>query len=769
LGPHPHPGGGVVVRTFHPGARSVHIVHDGEEVRSEWVHGDGIQEALFPKATLPFRYRVRVVEPDGERLEDDAYRFPPVLAPDDLRAFLDGTDFRAFDRLGARPMRLDGVDGVHFAVWAPGAERVSVIGTFNAWSGRTHGMRAVGRTGVWEIFVPGVQPGDAYKYEIRTTLGGRRIGKADPFGTASELRPGTASIVADRGGYGWKDRDWMRSRAKRQGPGQPLSVYEVHLGSWKRGEELMAEATDEGAPLRRWLDWDEITASLVPYAKDLGFTHLELLPVTEHPFDGSWGYQTTGYFAATARFGPPDGMRRLVDAAHAAGLGVLLDWVPAHFPRDAHGLGFFDGTHLFEHADPRRGVHPDWETFVFDWSRPPVRSFLVSSALWWLEEFHVDGLRVDAVASMLYLDYSRKEGEWIPNARGGRENWDAVEFLRTLNDAVHEATPGALTMAEESTSWPAVTQATAEGGLGFDRKWNMGWMNDTLRFFRNPPSVRSPLRERLTFGLTYAFGERHLLPLSHDEVVHGKGSLLGKMPGERTERFAQLRTLLGLQWAHPGQKLLFMGGELAPWSEWNHDTELEWDLLQYPEHRGVQSWVRALNGLYRERAAFHADDDSWNGFEWITFDDPARVGIAFLRKAGKDVALVAANFSDRDWDGWPLGVPVGGTWNVVLDSEEERFGGGGARPSSVVAAEETRQGQPFSIRLKAPASSLAILVPASAGRAGAETEAKAEAKPRANARAKPKAEAKAKAKGKAKAKAKSKAKAKAKPKRQADA
>ncbi len=711
LGAHTHPDGGVVVRVLRPGAVAVTVRHGDTDVPAEWTHGDGLLEARFPEADLPFPYRLRVRGPAGERDEDDPYRFEPRLTADDLADFLAGRDFHAYRRLGARPERRDGVDGVQFAVWAPGAERVSVVGTFNDWSGRRHGMRRVGGTGVWEIFLPGVQAGDGYKYEIRTKHGGRRITKADPFGRRAELRPGTASVVAENSPFAWSDGKWVKDRAKVQQPGRPLSAYEVHLGSWRRGKELMPSGDGKGPDLRRWLTWDEITETLIPYVKDLGFTHLELLPVTEHPFDGSWGYQTTGYFAPTSRFGEPDGLRRLVDAAHAEGVGVLLDWVPAHFPRDAHGLGYFDGSHLYEHGDPRRGVHPDWETFVFDWAKPAVRSFLISSAVWWLEEFHLDGLRVDAVASMLYLDYSRKAGEWLPNDRGGRENWDAVRFLQVLNDTVHELVPGTLTLAEESTTWPGVTKPTKERGLGFDRKWNMGWMNDTLRFFKAPPERRSALRERLTFGLTYAFVERHLLPLSHDEVVHGKGSLLGKMPGERTERFARLKTLLGMQWTHPGQKLLFMGGELAPWKEWNHDEELEWELLRYDEHRGVQAWVRALNGLYRGRSALSGSDESWDGFEWITFDDPEHVGAAFLRKHEEDRLLVAANLSDDDWEDWRIGVPAAGMWRVVLDSEDERFAGRGLRPSRREAEATPAHGQDHSIVLRAPSESIVMLVP----------------------------------------------------------
>ncbi|MBZ0268818.1 1,4-alpha-glucan branching protein GlgB, partial [bacterium] len=528
------------------------------------------------------------------------------------------------------------------------AQRVSLLGPFNAWSGRAHGMRPVGRSGVWELFLPGVGDGTLYKYEIRTKHGGRRIVKSDPFARAAELRPHTASVVAPSRAFRWGDARWLSSREKRQGVHAPVSIYEVHVGSWRRahpdaGNAAPADTADADA---NWLTWDELAESMVPWAKDAGFTHLELMPVTEHPFDGSWGYQTTGYFAPTARFGEPDGLKRFVNAAHRAGLGVLLDWVPAHFPRDAHGPAFFDGTHLFEHEDPLRRTHPDWETYVFDWSRGPVRSFLVSSALYWLRDFHFDGLRVDAVASMLYLDYSRNAGEWRPNPDGGRENWDAVAFLRTLNDAVHTCCPGAITAAEESTAWPGVTAPTSRRGLGFDLKWNMGWMNDTLSFFRTEPRMRPAVLRKLTFSLTYAFSERYLLPLSHDEVVHGKASLVSKMPGTREERFANLRALYGLMWAHPGKKLLFMGAEFAPWTEWNHDGELEWGLLEHEGHKGMREWVAHLNEVYRKRPAFHGADDSWDGFRWVEIADPARCALAFLRLAkGRRPALVVANLS----------------------------------------------------------------------------------------------------------------------------
>jgi 1,4-alpha-glucan branching enzyme len=582
---------------------------------------------------------------------------------------------------------------VRFAVWAPNAERVSVVGGFNEWNGRVHGMRRLDG-GVWEIFVPGAREGALYKFEIRTRHGGRRLVKADPYGFAMELRPSTASVVARPGGAPWTDAAWMASRAAHQAADRPMAVYEAHLGSWRRPPRAAgAAAAAAGDGEASFLTYRQLAAELVPYAREMGFTHLELLPVTEHPFDGSWGYQTLGCFAPTSRFGPPGELARLVDAAHGAELGVILDWVPGHFPRDAHGLGWFDGEHLYEPDDPRRGLHRDWGTFVYDFGKPEVRSFLMSSAFYWLEAFHVDGLRVDAVASMLYLDYGRGAGEWLPNAQGGRENWEAVDFLKALTDAVHEAFPGVLLIAEESTSWEGITAKpeASRRSLGFDRKWNMGWMNDTLSFFRGDPLVRGKHLERLTFGLTYAFAERFLLPLSHDEVVHGKASLLSKMPGKRPEeRFANLRLLLGWMWAHPGKKLLFMGAEIGQWKEWDHDAELDWPLLAHAPHRRLRDYVRELNRIYREEPALHACDDSWDGFEWLDCSDAARSLVSFVRRGGDGgEVVVVANFAGVGWEGVRVPAPVAGEYRVLLDTDEPRWGGEGrhARRADVRAEE----------------------------------------------------------------------------------
>ncbi len=673
LGGHPLPDGGWVVRAFVPRAADVKVERDGAIVPARWVHPDGVFEARFPDADRAFPYRLVVTTEAGEsRRVEDPYRFAPTLSPAQMDAFHRGEDARAWQRLGPHRMTHEGADGVRFAVWAPNAERVSVTGDFNEWSGRAHGMRRLA-DGTWELFVPGVSEGSCYKYEIRTQHGGRRTVKADPFGFAMELRPNTASVVAAAvPGVTWGDTVWMSARASHQAANRPLSIYEVHLGSWRRRAEGRTT----------FLSYAELAEQLIPWAVDLGFTHLQLLPVTEHPFDGSWGYQTVGYFAPTSRYGRPADLAAFIDAAHRAGLGVLLDWVPGHFPRDAHGLGFFDGEHLYEPEDPRRGVHEGWGTFVWDFARPEARSLLLSSAMYWLENFHADGLRVDAVASMLYLDYGREEDEWVPNAEGGRENWSAVRFLKVLSREVRRAFPGALLIAEESTSWPGITasEEATRKSLGFDCKWNMGWMNDTLSFFRRDPLLRGKCLEKLTFGLTYAFEERYVLPLSHDEVVHGKASLLSKMPGEAPEqRFANLRLLFGWMWAHPGKKLLFMGGEIGQWTEWKHDAELDWHLLEHEPHRKLCDYVRELNRIYAAEPALHACDDSWDGFEWLRCDDEDRAVVSFERRDGAGRSLVAAaNFSGVAWRRLRLPAPREGSYEVVLNSDDSRWGGDGS-------------------------------------------------------------------------------------------
>jgi 1,4-alpha-glucan branching enzyme len=585
----------------------------------------------------------------------------------DLHLWNEGTAYRAYRTLGAHLGTVDGVAGVSFAVWAPNAERVSVIGDFNGWDKERHVLRPVGG-GVWQGFVPGVRKGATYKYHLRSRAHGYRVDKADPFAFMAEAAPATQSIVWDLE-YAWGDAEWMRTRRERNGLGSPMSIYEVHLGSWRRVPE-------QG---NRPLTYREAAPLLADYAASMGFTHVELLPVMEHPFYGSWGYQTTGYFAPTSRYGTPQDFMALVDTLHQRGLGVILDWVPSHFPSDEHGLAYFDGTHLFEHEDRRRAHHPDWDSYIFDYARHEVRSFLLSSALFWLERYHVDGLRLDAVASMLYLDYSRAPGEWIPNVHGGRENLDAVAFLRRLNEVVYAEHPDVQTFAEESTSWPAVSRPVYVGGLGFGMKWDMGWMHDTLSYMRQDPIFRKHHHHELTFRAMYAWSENFVLPLSHDEVVHGKGSLLDKMPGDDRERFANLRVLLGYMWAVPGKKLLFMGGEFGQGREWSHERSLDWHLLGVDRHAGVQRWVEDLNRLVREDPALHARDFDPGGFEWIDCNDVESSVLSFLRRGGeRDREILAVvNFTPVARHGYRVGVPRGGRWQEVLNSDAERYGGRG--------------------------------------------------------------------------------------------
>ncbi len=662
---------GVVVRAFLPDASELAVARDDALLPMRRMHPEGFFELVLPDERELFAYKLVVTRPDGGVVvTEDPYRFGPVLTAEEVQSLARGESTRIDRLLGAHPRTLEGVDGVAFAVWAPHALRVGVMGSFNRWEGRCHPMRRRGESGIWELFVPGLWVGALYKYEILTRHEGKCTVKADPVGFAMEMRPSTASIVWDLDGYEWGDAAWMKGRAKKQKSDQPISIYEVHLGSWRRA----AKEHDEPAP---FLTYDELAAELVPYAKEMGFTHLELMPVTEHPFDGSWGYQTAGYFAPTSRFGMPDDFRRFVDAAHQAGLGVILDWVPGHFPKDAHALGYFDGTHLYEHADPRKGVHPDWETYIYNYKVPQVTAFLLSSALFWLWQYHIDGLRVDAVASMLYLDYSRKPGEWIPNEKGGRENLEAVAFLKRFNQLVHKEHPGVLTFAEESTSWPGVTSPVEKGGLGFDIKWNMGWMNDTLAYMKQDPLLRKGMQKHLTFSLHYAFHERFLLPLSHDEVVHGKKSLASKMPGTPELQLENLRAMLCWQFLHPGKKLQFMGNEFGQWREWNFDGELDWNLLGKKEHRELRELVKALNELYRKTPALHEVEDAWEGFEWIDFSDAARSVVTFVRrgKKPKDTVVVALNFTPVEWEDYAIGVPKAGKWRVVFDTRGKKQGG----------------------------------------------------------------------------------------------
>jgi 1,4-alpha-glucan branching enzyme len=628
-------------------------------------------------------------------VRDDVRR----LTDDDLYLFNQGRHFDLWEKLGSHLAGAGGVAGAMFAVWAPDAERVSVVGSFNGWE-ESHALRPRGRSGVWEGFIPGVGKGALYKYRIASRYNGYRVDKADPFAFRHEVPPRTASVVWDLD-YEWGDGEWMAGRRARNALASPVATYEVHLGSWMRVPE------EEN----RWLSYRELAPRLAEYLTREGFTHVEFLPMMEHPFYGSWGYQVTGFFAPTSRYGTPQDFMFLVDTLHRAGIGVILDWVPSHFPTDEHGLAFFDGTHLYEHSDPRQGYHPDWGSSIFNYGRKEVVSFLVSSALFWLERYHVDGLRVDAVASMLYLDYSRSEGEWIPNAFGGRENLDAIAFLRALNEEIYRRHPDVQTVAEESTAWPMVSRPTYVGGLGFGFKWDMGWMHDFLEYMGHEPVHRAYHHNQLTFRQLYAFHENFVLPLSHDEVVHGKGSLLGRMPGDDWQRFANLRLLLATQWAQPGKKLLFMGGEIGQWHEWNHEESVDWSLLEYAPHRGVQTLVADLNALYRGEPALHELDCEPGGFEWVDCGDWQGSVIAFLRHGrGEGAVLVACNFTPVPRVGYRLGVPYGGFWAEALNTDAEAYGGSGTGNLGGVHAEAVAaHGRPFSLRLTLPPLAVVFL------------------------------------------------------------
>lgn len=675
---------GVLICAFLPDAVQAEVLEQAEGVDvtvhpMKKVADEGFFEAFLPDRTAVFPYKLRRTAADqSSETFYDSYSFLPTLTDFDLYLFNAGDHHRIYEKLGAHYAEVNGVGGIQFAVWAPAARSVSVIGTFNGWDRRKHAMRVLGSSGVWEIFIPGLPEGELYKFQVKTQ-DGRILDKSDPYGFEMEFRPGTASRVNLLRGFDWHDEDWMEMRKQSDALARPLSIYEVHLGSWARVPE-------EG---NRWLSYREIAHRLVEHVLARGFTHIELLPVMEHPFDGSWGYQVTGYFAPTSRHGRPQDFMYFVDYCHQNNIGVILDWVPAHFPKDVHALGEFDGTHLFEHADPRLGEHQDWGTYIFNYGRHEVRNFLVSNALYWLDKFHVDGLRIDAVASMLYLDYSRREGEWIPNQYGGRENIEALNFLKQCNGVVHHYYPGALMIAEESTAWPGVTNSQQYGGLGFDLKWNMGWMHDTLEYFSKDPIHRSHHHRNLTFALLYAFSERFLLPLSHDEVVYGKRSLLDKMPGDLWQKFANLRALYGLMFAFPGKKLLFMGGEFGQWVEWNHDGSLDWHLKEYDTHSGIERLVDALHYLYRKEPALYQVDFEYRGFEWIDFQDAAGSVIAFERK-GRDSnerIVVVCNFTPVPREGYRMGVSEAGEYVELLNTDSEFYGGGNIGNSGRIASE----------------------------------------------------------------------------------
>ncbi|WP_157669728.1 1,4-alpha-glucan branching protein GlgB [Chitinibacter sp. GC72] len=656
------------VRVWLPDASECSLIESktGKKLADfECIDERGLFVASVPRRKNHFAYRLCVTW-HGETVEiEDAYRFPPVLGDMDLWLLGEGNQLRPYERLGTHFRTIDGVDGVAFAVWAPNARRVSVVGDFNYWDGRRHVMRLRRECGAWEIFLPGVVEGQGYKYEIIDQHGALQL-KADPYGFSAELRPATASRVARL--PAWVEGTQTRKQANSLNA--PISIYEVHLASWRRRPE-------EG---NRWLSYRELAVELIAYVKDMGFTHIELLPVNEHPFDGSWGYQPLGLYAPTSRFGTPDDFRHLVQTAHENGIGVILDWVPGHFPSDSHGLAQFDGSHLYEHSDPREGFHQDWNTLIYNFGRNEVRNYLIGNALYWIERYGIDGLRVDAVASMLYRDYSRKDGEWIPNQFGGRENLEAIDFMRRMNEVVGVERPEAITLAEESTAFPSVSRPPAMGGLGFHYKWNMGWMNDTLRYMQQDPVHRKYHHHHMTFGLVYAFSENFVLPISHDEVVHGKGSMLAKMPGDCWQQFANLRAYYAFMWAHPGKKLLFMGCEFAQGREWNHDSSLDWHLVDDPDngwHRGVQHLVRDLNRVYRDSPALYQIDFDHRGFEWISHDDADNSIFSFIRKgeAEDEFIVVVSNFTPVPRHGYRLGVPRAGVYSEVLNSDSAYYGG----------------------------------------------------------------------------------------------
>ncbi|MGH2972778.1 MAG: 1,4-alpha-glucan branching protein GlgB [Gaiellaceae bacterium] len=693
--------GGVVVRAYRPEAQAVRVQPAG--VEAELKDPAGLWEAMLPKARLPLAYELEVEYPNGDTFTlRDPYAFLPTLGEVDLHLVMEGRHEQLYEKLGAHVREIDGVTGTAFSVWAPNARGVAVIGDFNSWDGRLHPMRSLGSSGIWELFVPDVEPGTYYKFEIRTQDGRLRL-KADPVAFHAEVPPGNASRVF-RSEHEWADDEWIERRAQTDQLRAPMSIYEVHLGSWRRNP------FEDNRPLT----YLELADELADYVSDLGFTHVELLPVMEHPFSGSWGYQVTGYFAPTSRFGDPDDFRAFVQRMHERGIGVILDWVPAHFPRDDWALALFDGTHLYEHADPRRGAHPDWGTLVFNLGRREVKNFLLSNALYWLREHHADGIRVDAVASMLYLDYSRKAGEWIPNEFGGREDLESVAFLKELNETLFAREPGVISAAEESTAWPGVSRPTYLGGLGFGFKWNMGWMHDTLVYFQKDPVYRGYHHHTLTFSLLYAFSENFILPLSHDEVVHGKRSLLDKMPGDRWQKFANLRSLYAYMWAHPGKKLLFMGGELAEWEEWSAEGSLHWNLLEYAEHQGVQSLVRDLNRTYRDTPALYERDFDADGFRWLEANDAVNNVVAFARldRAGEKPLVCVLNLSPVPRYEYRVGMPVCCRWKELLNTDAPFYGGSGVGNLGSVEAEPVGwHDQPFSALLTLPPLGAVWLVP----------------------------------------------------------
>ena len=692
----------VEVRAFCPPAEMVQIIPDnGDPEPMERITDSGLFVWTSPANTEPFGYKLRIETPESSWKIKDPYSFLPQLGELDLHLLAEGNHYKLYERIGARLWKAGDTEGVLFSVWAPNASSVSVIGNFNDWDRRRHPMRTRGTSGVWELFVPGLVPGDLYKYSIRAASGEIQD-KSDPLGLASEYRPRTASVVADIDSFQWSDDKWMKRRSNWDPCTSPLSIYEIHAPSWKGTGDW-----------RDFTSWEELADELIPYLKETGFTHIELMPVMEHPFDGSWGYQTLGYFAPTSRLGTPEHFQQFVNRMHEANIGVLLDWAPAHFPSDPSGLARFDGTCLYEHEDPRKGFHPDWNTLVFNYDRKEVKNFLVASGLFWLDKYHIDGLRVDAVASMLYLDYSRKEGQWIPNEYGGRENTGAIEFIKTLNSIISKDFPGAMTIAEESTAWPGITAPLEYGGLGFTFKWNMGWMHDTLSFFQKEPVHRKFHINDLTFSLLYAFSEKFILPFSHDEVVHGKSSLISKCPGDRWQQFANLRLLLAYQWAHPGKQLLFMGCEIAQWDEWNHETQLDWNLLQYPEHAGIKQLVGDLNRLHARDPSFHTLDCDPGGFRWIDFKDTHATVVSFVRYSSTgEHAVCVFNMTPVVREDYLVGVPENRRYREILNTDADFYGGSGkGNLGKARSMEYGMHGLPHSVSLTLPPLAAVILKP----------------------------------------------------------
>ncbi|WP_447553823.1 1,4-alpha-glucan branching protein GlgB [Vreelandella sp. EE22] len=696
---------GDYLRVFLPGAIGVDVIErDSESVRSS-LKGIQIPGLFAARLSHGAPYRLRIRWPQGEQITEDPYSFDLLLGEMDLYLLGEGNHRQLGHCLGAQPMTVEGVEGVRFAVWAPNARRVSVVGDFNSWDGRRHVMRLRHPAGVWELFLPRLGPGAVYKYEILEAHGGLGL-RADPAALATQPPPSTASVVADTTPFTWHDAEWLENRGKAQAAARPLSIYEVHAASWRR------HGGDDG----ELYNWRELAEHLIPYVLELGFTHVEFLPIMEHPFGGSWGYQPLSQFAPSARFGTPADFAYFVDECHRAGLGVILDWVPAHFPTDPHGLARFDGTALYEYEHPFEGFHQDWDTYIYNLGRREVHGFMLASALHWLRHFHVDALRVDAVASMLYRNYSRNEGEWIPNRFGGHENLETIDFLRHLNDVVAEEAPGALVIAEESTAWPGVTKPASEGGLGFAYKWNMGWMHDTLDYIAKDPIYRPYTHHGMTFPMVYAFSEHYVLPISHDEVVHGKGSLIGKMPGDVWRQFANLRAYLGVMWTQPGKKLLFMGCEFGQWREWSHDRELDWTLLSEPRHSGLLQLVRDLNHLYTELPALHEYDGDPRGFTWVVSDDETNSVFAWLRSGAQgEPVLVVANMTPIPRHGYRLGVPRAGQWQERLNSDAECYGGSNlGNLGSITASDAPLHGQSASLELTLPPLAVLVLSPVAA-------------------------------------------------------